>query len=157
MRDNLEPFAARKHNCRFGKMRRADDVGRNSRGNGIKAKCAKEIPRRRLPCIVVAGESIRAILIEGSEDIVDVLLGLGSRTGKVVEIRDVMAGLVALVVETALKQFIQFGDERGVSMLHLDQSGNVLQHIKGKLKWHPLGHEGRRLRRINGEIHVPFA
>src|ERR1035441_8488596 len=87
-------------------QRRADLIDGSSGGHWIEPQRAHHEPCRHLPCIVVAGKTVRGIGVLLLHDIADVLLGLPCCACIVIEIGDVMAGLIAVIVIAAGKQRI---------------------------------------------------
>ena len=63
----------------------------------------------------------------------DMLLGFPRCAGVVVKIGNVMAGLVALVVQMAGKEAVQPGDEPLAPAKHADEARHILRHEEGVL------------------------
>ena len=79
--------------------RAAEHVDARHRVHRIEAQRSEDEPGGYLPAIVVAGHALRRVVVK-PRNLPHALLRLPRRAGEVVQIRDVVAGLVALRVLT---------------------------------------------------------
>ena len=108
---DMEVLSSLKRNRYIVKVRSANLIDRHTRRHLIEAECAHYIPGRDLAGIVISGETIWPVRVAGDHHMMHMLLGLPGGARKIIEIGDLMARLVSLIVVVPLKQQIQFGDE----------------------------------------------
>ena len=89
---------------------RSDLIARRARRDRVKAQRAHAVPGRHLPRIVVAGEACGCVGILFAHQLADMLLRLPRCSGVVIQICDVVAGFVAVVVISTGEQRVQLGD-----------------------------------------------
>ena len=150
MDENTKLLAVFKVDNGFRKQGRSDGVLRNAGRDLIEAKRAEHVPGRHLSGVVVAGQSTGGVLVPLIASLGHVQLRLPSCSSPVIQISNLVAGLVAVVVVAFGKQLVQFGDEGLVAVLEGDEAGNVLRHKKGVLKRQPLGDVAGGLARLKG-------
>ena len=75
-----------------------DDVLSLPGADLVEAEGAEDIPRRHLPTVFVADDAIRCGLVEVAKDSIEDSLPLVWRSGVVVEVSDMVAGLIAVSV-----------------------------------------------------------
>src|SRR5262249_5879941 len=83
-----------------------NDVFVRRRRNRIESERGKHQPRRHLPEVVVAGESVRRWVILARHDLRQPFLRTPRRAGIHIEIRNVIAGLVSLTVLTDYTAYV---------------------------------------------------
>ena len=93
---NREQLPIAEPNRALCEDRTSDLIDRTARAYGIEAHRAEDVPRRSLSAIVVAGNSQRAVSVPNVHQLPYASLSLPRLPGKVVKIRNVKAGLVAL-------------------------------------------------------------
>src|SRR5277367_4682807 len=108
---DMEVLSSLKRNRYIVKVRSTNLIDRHTRRHLIEAECTHHIPCRDLAGIVISGQTIWPVRIVGDHHLMYMLLGLPGSAGKIIEIGDLMARLVSLIVVVSLKQEVQFGDE----------------------------------------------
>ena len=158
-------------NHRLAHDRTANGINPTDGIHRIKAERAEDIPRGHLTAIHVAAFASRRVAVKRGHDLAHALLGFVGCSSVIVEIRDVLALLVALRVlsdQTADigngrvdrrvrgEQFIQLVNETLVATVKVDQARHVLLHAEGVLPGIGLGvfvvHQA-----VRNERRAPFA
>ena len=125
----LPPIAQPQSGTR--KQGAANHVIARCRIDWIEAERGKDVPRRHLPAIVVAVQTAWIIGILLARDLAHLLLRLPGLATKVIEISDVVAWLIGVLVVTSLEIGIEAIIEILAAPHQLDQAGNIVQNIPG--------------------------
>src|SRR6266851_6920476 len=129
---------------------RSKRISRRAGADWVKPHSTQHVPGRHLPGIVVTRQTTWVIVKLARKDIANAHLRLPRCAGEIVEIRDVVARLVALVVQLRSEEAIELGDESCVATDCLNKAGHVVRHEKGVLPGHALGDVESGLAGIEG-------
>src|SRR6185437_2206257 len=149
--DDRELFSIRHTDRALRKDRTANLVHRAAGTDGIKSHRAQHIPRRCLSAIVVPRNSKRPISIPDIHQLANAPLRLPWLSGEIIEIRNVVAGLVALRIKPYQargvrklaevfilrrsilldKELIQLGIEILTPPHQANQTCNVMLYVEG--------------------------
>ena len=107
--------------------------------DGIEAEGGEDVPGRHLSGIVVAGEAAGGVVVLGGENVADNAAGLVVAPDVVIEVGNLVAGFVAVPIETLLEHGIEFFFEALRPTHCLNEGGNVVGHVEGVVAGGTLG------------------
>ena len=131
---DIEGLSSFESNRRFVKMRGTYLIDRHTGGHLIEAERAHDIPRGYLSGVVIASQTVGSVRVIGGHYVVDMFLGLPVGARKVMEISDLMARFVAVIVMISLKEKVQFAGKGVWATKPCNQAGNILGDKEGVLK-----------------------
>src|SRR6187402_277298 len=113
--------------------RRAKPIIRPPRNNLIEAQSAQYIPCAHLASVIIARETVRAVTILAFHQRAHFSLGLPRSSTCIVEIRDVMTWLIAMVIELSVKEAVQSFYESCISSHGIRKALHILRNEEGVL------------------------
>ncbi len=149
--NHVQLATVRKHDSHIVKARRTKRVIRHAGANLVETKRTQDVPGAHLPSIVVTRKASGPIFVLSVQNRSNMLLRLLRRPGEVVQICDVMAGLVAVRVVVPRKKFVKLGFELCLAAFEFDESGNILWNKERVLPRQPFRNPAVGFGRIERE------
>ena len=108
-----------------------EDVAVSGRTDGIEADGGENVPGRHLAGIIVAGETSGGIVVLGVEDMGHALDGLITAADEVVEVGDLVTGLVTMPVMALVEEGVELGLELLGTTKERDKALDVVGDVPG--------------------------
>src|SRR6185436_8796219 len=140
---NHKRFAILQIEAHFRKQRRTDHINRRSRSHRIKPRGTQHVPRRHLPAVLIANQSIRIWLVKLVHDLTNARLRFPRLAHVVIKIGHVMTRFVPMSVLTnqsrdvdllatggatvSRKQLIQFLSKLPASTHQCNETADILR------------------------------